>query len=151
MEPVEVLIECPKCGAWMKLVRPKPDDDWEAFYGCTQWPGCRGSRELTRLGEPVSDAELREQADIMAEVKWRKENGKVGVRPDNQDVVGVASEKGRSRLTVSERNRRHDELVARANNNASIRKATPLRLRHTSGAGRRKESRWARLISWLRR
>lgn len=36
---------CPKCGAATRLVRPRPGDAWEAFWGCTQFriTGCRGS------------------------------------------------------------------------------------------------------------
>lgn len=36
---------CPKCGANMKLMRPRPADSWNAFWGCTQYSatGCKGS------------------------------------------------------------------------------------------------------------
>lgn len=37
--------ECPKCGANMKLIRPRPSDTWKAFWGCSkyQMTGCKGS------------------------------------------------------------------------------------------------------------
>ncbi|HLD09501.1 MAG TPA: HNH endonuclease signature motif containing protein [Methylophilaceae bacterium] len=36
---------CPKCGAQMRLVRPRPGDSWQVFWGCTQYKltGCKGS------------------------------------------------------------------------------------------------------------
>lgn len=36
---------CPKCGAPMRLVRPRSDDKWKAFWGCTQYSvtRCKGS------------------------------------------------------------------------------------------------------------
>ncbi len=36
---------CPKCGAAMRLIRPKPNDAWKTFWGCTQFKvnGCKGS------------------------------------------------------------------------------------------------------------
>ena len=36
---------CSKCGAAMKLVKPRPSDKWQPFWGCTQYSvsGCKGS------------------------------------------------------------------------------------------------------------
>ncbi len=36
---------CPKCGAAMRLIRPKLNDTWKPFWGCTQYKvtGCKGS------------------------------------------------------------------------------------------------------------
>lgn len=36
---------CGKCGAAMKLVKPRPTDGWKPFWGCTQYSvsGCKGS------------------------------------------------------------------------------------------------------------
>jgi len=36
---------CPICGAPMRMVRPRPGDDWKAFWGCTLYKvnGCRGT------------------------------------------------------------------------------------------------------------
>ncbi len=39
---------CPKCGSPMKLVMPKPGQQWDRFWGCTKYwsTGCKGSRNL---------------------------------------------------------------------------------------------------------
>ncbi|MEW6388051.1 MAG: HNH endonuclease [Thermodesulfobacteriota bacterium] len=39
--------KCPKCGASMRLVKPKQGQHWKAFWGCTKYPitGCKGSIE----------------------------------------------------------------------------------------------------------
>ena len=36
---------CPRCGSPMRVVRPRPMDKWNAFWGCTKYPitGCKGS------------------------------------------------------------------------------------------------------------
>lgn len=36
---------CPKCGAAMKLVKPRQSDKWKPFWGCSNYPitGCKGS------------------------------------------------------------------------------------------------------------
>ncbi len=34
---------CPKCGKLMKLRKPKEDQEWEPFWGCFDFPKCRGS------------------------------------------------------------------------------------------------------------
>ena len=36
---------CPNCGAAMRIIRPKPNDSWRPFWGCTQFKitGCKGS------------------------------------------------------------------------------------------------------------
>ena len=41
---------CPKCGAPMRLVSPKPGDKWQSFWGCTQFrlTGCRGAAKHTQ-------------------------------------------------------------------------------------------------------
>jgi hypothetical protein len=35
---------CPKCGRPMRLREPKRGQTFQPFYGCTDYPGCRGSR-----------------------------------------------------------------------------------------------------------
>ena len=35
---------CPKCGAVMRLRRPKPGNAWEAFWGCGDYPNCDGTQ-----------------------------------------------------------------------------------------------------------
>jgi hypothetical protein len=36
---------CPICGAPMRRIRPRRDDQWKEFWGCTQFKvtGCKGS------------------------------------------------------------------------------------------------------------
>ena len=50
---------CPKCGARMVLKRPQPYQSWQAFWGCMQYPECRGTRGIDGEGNPV----LYEEAD----------------------------------------------------------------------------------------
>jgi len=42
----EEALLCPKCGSPMKLVMPKPGQQWKEFWGCTKYwsDGCEGSR-----------------------------------------------------------------------------------------------------------
>jgi hypothetical protein len=37
---------CPKCGAPMRLITPRPGQKWKKFWGCTKYvsEGCKGSR-----------------------------------------------------------------------------------------------------------
>ncbi len=44
---------CPDCGAQMVLRRPKSYQDWEPFWGCSEYPDCEGSRNIDENGEPV--------------------------------------------------------------------------------------------------
>lgn len=37
---------CPKCGAVMRLRRPTPSQDWSPFWGCSQYPDCRETRQI---------------------------------------------------------------------------------------------------------
>lgn len=34
---------CPKCGAQMKLRKPKSQDTWAPFWGCGRYPDCDGT------------------------------------------------------------------------------------------------------------
>lgn len=44
---------CWKCGGQMYLRIPKPNDDWQTFWGCSEYPDCDGSREIDpHTGEP---------------------------------------------------------------------------------------------------
>lgn len=38
---------CPKCGSPMRLIRPRPGQSWDAFWGCTMYriTGCKGSKK----------------------------------------------------------------------------------------------------------
>ncbi len=35
---------CPDCGSHMVLRLPKRWQDFEPFYGCRDWPDCKGTR-----------------------------------------------------------------------------------------------------------
>lgn len=52
---------CPDCGTQMSLRRPKEHQAWEPFWGCSQYPECKGSRNIGENGKPESDVpdELR--------------------------------------------------------------------------------------------
>ena len=44
---------CPECGAQMTLRRPKSYQDFKPFWGCSQYPDCRGTRNVDPdTGEP---------------------------------------------------------------------------------------------------
>lgn len=49
---------CPGCGARMALRRPRANQDWEAFWGCSQYPQCKGSRDILSDGTPDLDDDL---------------------------------------------------------------------------------------------
>ena len=42
---------CPECGAKMALRRPKPSQSFDPFWGCSQYPDCRGTRSVTEVNE----------------------------------------------------------------------------------------------------
>lgn len=42
---------CPICGAKMALRRPKQHQDWPPFWGCSQYPECRGVRQIGEDGK----------------------------------------------------------------------------------------------------
>jgi ssDNA-binding Zn-finger/Zn-ribbon topoisomerase 1 len=46
---------CPDCGAQMRLRRPRTGQNWKAFWGCSQYPECRGIRNIDENGDPESD------------------------------------------------------------------------------------------------
>ena len=46
---------CPLCGAKMVLRRPKPHQSWDAFWGCSQYPDCAGTRQIGLDGKPEMD------------------------------------------------------------------------------------------------
>ena len=41
----EEVPSCPKCGSAMRLIKPRPGQNWKTFWGCTKYnsTGCRGS------------------------------------------------------------------------------------------------------------
>jgi ssDNA-binding Zn-finger/Zn-ribbon topoisomerase 1 len=48
---------CPNedCGAQMVLRRPRQYQDWEPFWGCSQYPECKGARDIGEDGKPIFD------------------------------------------------------------------------------------------------
>ena len=46
---------CPKCGATMKLRRPKSVKTFEPFWGCSTYPDCNGTRNIDADGKPEDD------------------------------------------------------------------------------------------------
>lgn len=48
---------CPVCGAQMRLKKPGPLVRWEPFWGCTEYPDCRGSRNIKEDGTPENDGD----------------------------------------------------------------------------------------------
>lgn len=48
---------CPDCGGRMKLRRPPPGKDWRPFWGCSQFPDCKGKRQIDDAGLPIEDEE----------------------------------------------------------------------------------------------
>jgi ssDNA-binding Zn-finger/Zn-ribbon topoisomerase 1 len=49
---------CPDCGAKMVLKRPGKYQDWEPFWGCSEYKyGCRGTRQIGPDGKPIIEEE----------------------------------------------------------------------------------------------
>jgi ssDNA-binding Zn-finger/Zn-ribbon topoisomerase 1 len=47
---------CPKCGSLMKLRHPRPDQKWSSFWGCGDYPLCKGSVQIdAETGRPDLD------------------------------------------------------------------------------------------------
>jgi ssDNA-binding Zn-finger/Zn-ribbon topoisomerase 1 len=42
---------CPKCGGRMVRRDPKEGQEWPAFWGCSQFPDCNGTREIDQRTE----------------------------------------------------------------------------------------------------
>lgn len=38
--------KCPQCRAKMVKRHPKPGDTWRTFFGCRNYPRCKGSRDM---------------------------------------------------------------------------------------------------------
>jgi ssDNA-binding Zn-finger/Zn-ribbon topoisomerase 1 len=44
---------CPDCGAKMALRKPRhPNQHFDAFWGCTEYPDCFGKRDILPDGRP---------------------------------------------------------------------------------------------------
>ena len=46
---------CPECGAKMQLRKPRPSQHFDPFWGCSQYPGCRGTLNIQENGLPEQD------------------------------------------------------------------------------------------------
>lgn len=49
---------CPECGAQMVLRKPRREQTWEPFWGCGDYPGCRGTRQIKADGRPEEDDDV---------------------------------------------------------------------------------------------
>lgn len=49
---------CPECGCQMALRKPRNGQAWDAFWGCSQYPDCRGSRHIMADGSPEPDDDM---------------------------------------------------------------------------------------------
>ena len=47
---------CPECGAQMELRRPDKRRLFNEFWGCSQYPKCKGTRYIGSDGKPERDA-----------------------------------------------------------------------------------------------
>lgn len=45
---------CPRCGAKMILRKPKEGQTFKAFWGCGDFPNCKGTRQIGDDGRPES-------------------------------------------------------------------------------------------------
>jgi len=46
---------CPLCGARMVLRKPKSNDSWDPFWGCSQYPDCDETVDIGEDGKPELD------------------------------------------------------------------------------------------------
>ena len=47
---------CPNCGAKMVLHKSKITGRWfDPFWGCSQYPDCKGTRDIDDDGRPIYD------------------------------------------------------------------------------------------------
>lgn len=54
---------CPDCGALMALRKPRSTQTWLAFWGCSQFPGCEGTRQIMSNGMPEEDENYSDYED----------------------------------------------------------------------------------------
>ena len=53
-----LMLWCPKCGGRMRLRWPRENDFWDPFWGCMEYPRCKGVTHIDmRTGEPEVDIE----------------------------------------------------------------------------------------------
>ena len=51
---------CPECGTKMILRRPRRNQSWKPFWGCTCFPNCKGRRGIGSDGKAIIDEIDRE-------------------------------------------------------------------------------------------
>ncbi len=59
--------DCPECGAKPMILRTRRSDSAK-FWGCRNFPDCKGTRNIDEEGEPISD-EINEMLDNRRD--WR--------------------------------------------------------------------------------
>ena len=47
---------CDECGGVMTLRRPREDQTWNAFWGCSCYPECRNTYNIDQHGNPEIDS-----------------------------------------------------------------------------------------------
>ena len=46
---------CPVCGGVMLIKMPRPGQDFPVFWGCANFPTCKGTRDIDSDGKPMID------------------------------------------------------------------------------------------------
>ena len=47
---------CDECGGMMVLRKPRDDQTWDAFWGCSSYPECRNTYNIDQHGDPEIDS-----------------------------------------------------------------------------------------------
>jgi ssDNA-binding Zn-finger/Zn-ribbon topoisomerase 1 len=55
---------CPDCGAKMILRYPPEGASWKTFWGCMDYPDCKGARDILSDGTPAMDEEWDSDDDF---------------------------------------------------------------------------------------
>jgi ssDNA-binding Zn-finger/Zn-ribbon topoisomerase 1 len=59
---------CPKCGGNMHINHPRQWQDWDSFWSCNGYPGCKGTYNISRIdGRPIV---LEDNAPEWASRQW---------------------------------------------------------------------------------
>ncbi len=59
---------CPEDGAILVKRIPRPDDDWEIFLGCRNWPECKYTRTI------LPDGRVEPEIYYLDDLRWIMEN-----------------------------------------------------------------------------
>ena len=65
---------CDNCGVVMILRRPKPNQDWETFWGCWNYPKCRFTMNIDEDGYPCDSDYDDDRFDAGVDI-WETANG----------------------------------------------------------------------------